>query len=395
MAAELIIKDWSAAAVVSLQNAESSICLWAKGALDIHVLQLLLNQLENGVKVELAIPAGRLEHLDITRQYWEHFKDQGGILHAYQGKSDRQFYVLIDDQHLLLEHKPNLRHRYIDLQESDQHLQKCRKHFLEIKNAAHFVSGKQQESVGHFDAPQIRFWLGKNYVEIDETFELHWEVLGAQEVEIDQGIGTVPSSGRKLLSARRDTTFHIKAANRWDVAEAMVEIQVNPAPKIKYHLCTFDHRTNEEIELRAIPDFPHRYAIVRGQMLRLYWEALNTHTCHIEGTPQKGLQGFVDLAPEQLSIFTIIAEGDYGTARQPIIMNVFSADGLAHLWETKPDETLLQTAVPEAEVLETKSPDWWEQKHVEAETQRPTTSQKEKRAWGSVTTFLKRYFTNG
>lgn len=393
------INNWSTAALLELSQAQESIWLWVNGGLHIQLFQQLLTKLRQGVAVELAIPKQQITRLDITTQYWQRFKAAGGVLHAYSERSDWQFYVIIDDQQLLLETGGNNQHGRVDTLEAPDTLRKCRKHFIQIKNAAHnFTDSFAPESSG-IDPPQVRLWLSTDFVEIDEVFELHWEIRGAQEQRINQGVGAVPRSGRKLLSARLDTSFTLTAINEWGTTEEVVQIQVNPKPKVRYRFCTFDHRTKDEITLSAIPDFPHRYAVVKGQLVRLYWEVLNADKCRIDETGHSALQGFVDLLPEKSSVYTITAEGKKGVVRQAIVLNVFSADGLEHLWMPQAEAPSLLQKGEKREALEENllppKPEWWPQETAAAEELAKTTNSVEQSAWNNITAFFKRYLTNG
>lgn len=60
-------------------------------------------------------------------------------------------------------------------------------------------------------APVIQAWLTPTGIKPRDTAELHWNVTGATSVIIDQGIGTVAPSGKRMVSPDVTTTYTITA----------------------------------------------------------------------------------------------------------------------------------------------------------------------------------------
>lgn len=91
-------------------------------------------------------------------------------------------------------------------------------------------NGQEESPSGvtkHVTSPVIvSFDVDSREITAVESAILKWEVTGAQNVAIDQGIGNVPLKGSKMLSPQKDTTYELTATNEVGTTSKTVSISV-------------------------------------------------------------------------------------------------------------------------------------------------------------------------
>ena len=79
------------------------------------------------------------------------------------------------------------------------------------------------------EAPVIQAWLNPTGISPKGTAELHWNVIGATSVSIDQGIGSVAPSGIRAVSPNVTTTYTVTAYYSGGTVTNSVTLAVSPA----------------------------------------------------------------------------------------------------------------------------------------------------------------------
>lgn len=86
--------------------------------------------------------------------------------------------------------------------------------------------------INDIDGPQglaiRRFALSPKQVSPGSASTLRWQVEGADQVQIDNGIGVVKAKGSLEVKADRTTTYNITARSAGSTATASVQLQVGP-----------------------------------------------------------------------------------------------------------------------------------------------------------------------
>jgi hypothetical protein len=119
-----------------------------------------------------------------------------------------------------------------------------------------------QVSITVKDKPQLScdlFTVSKSKVEKGENFTLRWETTGADDVEINQGIGDVADDGSKTTSVNRDTTFTLTASNDHDTVTCKVSVKIK------------DEDHDDDDKLRCELDISDD-EIKKGDSVKLSWE---------------------------------------------------------------------------------------------------------------------------
>lgn len=124
------------------------------------------------------------------------------------------------------------------------------------------------------DDVRIRFESTATEVGQGETVRLHWEVQNADFIELDPGVGAVEPLGNFSTPILEDTLFRIKASNKSGILMKSVLVRLRHEPTIRLTLSVMQPGTSLSIPLESA--FPHRhsYAVLRGDRLRLEWNAL-------------------------------------------------------------------------------------------------------------------------
>ncbi|WP_166404887.1 LamG-like jellyroll fold domain-containing protein [Desulfonema ishimotonii] len=170
-------------------------------------------------------------------------------------------------------------------------------------------------------APVISFTADPSEITAGASSALSWNVADADTVTIDNGIGTVNTTGTQAVSPAETTTYILTATGPGGTHTASATVTVNPpAPVIN----TF---TADPTEITA------------GAFSSLSWNVTNADTVTIDnGIGTVGESGSVSVSPDQTTTYTITvtdfsgnphtAEFTINVIQPPITVNITSpADG--------------------------------------------------------------------
>ena len=91
------------------------------------------------------------------------------------------------------------------------------------------------------DPPTINSFTADSYhITSGESVTLSWNVAGADSVTINQGIGTVASTGTKVVNPTATITYTLTATNTTDNVTSTVTINVGIIPEPDTYTVTFD-----------------------------------------------------------------------------------------------------------------------------------------------------------
>jgi hypothetical protein len=126
-----------------------------------------------------------------------------------------------------------------------------------------------------------------------DTSTLYWEVTGASQVSIDQGIGTVPPQGQQVISPEATTTYTLTASNEAGSEKASVTISVNVgSPKASF---------------TAEPS-----TIASGGTSTLKWDVKGATKVTIQGIGTVASSGTHDVSPTSTTTYTLTASNGAG-----------------------------------------------------------------------------------
>ena len=161
---------------------------------------------------------------------------------------------------------------------------------------------------GSFEAIQVQgsvedpppainsFTVNPGSIQSGQSATLSWNVINADSVSIDQGIGTVASSGSRVISPGQSTTYKLTATNDAGNATRSVTLSVNSAP--------------DEIQIQSFNASPA--SINSGQSSQLSWSVTNADNIRIQQgattvtTTALGT-GSTLVFPNQTTTYTLIA----------------------------------------------------------------------------------------
>lgn len=308
---------------------------------DIAFFQWLLSRARAGVQVEIIVSArDGIGGLELTPQYFQHLEQAGGRVFFLPEQHVLTPFILLDQIALLPETTGYPATRVFKPERQAEIVEKLRQRFRQWKENSRMTSvrptgGAILPSSGPLPAPlaaapdtapeklpEIRFYATPAAVEINERFELFWEVEGAGQVSILPLLGTVPDKGRKILSAEKTVEFCLTAVRGNRQESKLLTVTVNPDPKIEYLLTVPGRTEKEDVVLSAPPAHPHHYGVARGQVLRLFWHSYNAQACTFNGDPVPA-NGNILLTPAQLSAYTLTASGNGRTDQKTIVIDVF------------------------------------------------------------------------
>ena len=141
-----------------------------------------------------------------------------------------------------------------------------------------------------------------------QTATLQWNVTGATSVSIDQGIGTVSSSGTKVLSPTATTTYVLTATNKdgYMTASATVEVSTPNVPVI--------------VSFTANPS-----TISAGQPANLQWNISGATSVFVD--PDIGpvsASWMKDVLPTKTTTYTLTATNREGSVTSSVTVTVGS-----------------------------------------------------------------------
>jgi len=132
---------------------------------------------------------------------------------------------------------------------------------------------------------------------------LQWNVAGATDVSIDQGIGPIPSTGSKLVSPQNTTTYTLTAANAAGKTSRTLTVAVNPPI---------------QADLSVSPS-----SITYGQQAILTWNVTGADSVSIDqGIGQVPASGNKVVAPDSTTSYTLTASSSCCVVSKAAVVNV-------------------------------------------------------------------------
>jgi hypothetical protein len=307
------------------------------GLFDLSFYQWLLARVRKGVVVELVLThAAQPESTTLSPLYFKHFSLAGGRLYASPSTATTSF-LLTDDVLLLPETQGAGNAKAGFRQEENAGAVSRYKALFEHIKAGSSI--KSLGTAGAHEAPatepppkpiEIRFSASPSFVQVNQRFELSWDVRGAERVYIEPLLGEVPAKGQRALSAEQNTEFRLEAENHATRLTATATVTIDPRPKIEYVLSVPTGQGDEEIILSPIDGMPDHFGVVKGSPLRLYWRCYNAETCSLDEHPLP-LNGNMMLAPETLRLYRLRAAGPQGSTETTLVMEVLPRPEIVHL----------------------------------------------------------------
>ncbi len=151
----------------------------------------------------------------------------------------------------------------------------------------------------------IRF--GANPLEILEgnASSLFWQVERADEVTIDQGVGSVNNqAGNTNVTPNQTTTYTLTATNAYGTVQAEVTVNVFPAARI--------------LTFQATPDTVEK----AGDLFILSWGTENADEIVISELGKKEASGSIPLRAFATTTYTIIARNRFSEVQQTVTVTV-------------------------------------------------------------------------
>jgi len=144
-----------------------------------------------------------------------------------------------------------------------------------------------------------------------QSTTLTWNTTNATDCSIDQGIGTVATTGTTTVSPTKTTTYTITATGPSGTAAAAVTVTFIPQPTVT-------------ISVNPVTINP-------GQSSTLTWSATDAVSCSIDqGIGAVSLSGTQSVSPSKTTTYTITATGSGGTttAAATVTVNTASQIGI-------------------------------------------------------------------
>jgi YD repeat-containing protein len=157
-------------------------------------------------------------------------------------------------------------------------------------------------------APTVSLSADPASIQSGASATLTWSSTNATACTIDQGIGTVNTSGTATVSPTTTTTYTITATNPGGTASASVTITVAPAPL-------------PTVSISANPA-----SVQQGGSSTLSWSSTDATSCSIDqGIGTVAPNGSTPVSPAATTTYTITATGPGGTANATTTVTVLPA----------------------------------------------------------------------
>jgi hypothetical protein len=166
----------------------------------------------------------------------------------------------------------------------------------------------------------VSFEASPSSIETGQSATLIWNVTGATEIKIDQGIGTVDVAGTTPISPTTSTTYTITASNEDSWASQSFTVSVTQAseesgptpPQLPPLIALFDISPTTI----HIPPGPGPYKAI------MKWDVKNADTVLLDGNPV-GHSGTRELTPPVgTHTYVLKAVSSVGTDTQSRVLHV-------------------------------------------------------------------------
>jgi YVTN family beta-propeller protein len=151
----------------------------------------------------------------------------------------------------------------------------------------------------------VKIWSEPDSIASGKTALLLWSSIKASSITIDQGIGSVGTSGSYAISPNETTTYTITASGPGGIATASATVTVYEAP---------------QVTISANPQ-----TIYAGQSSLLTWSSSNADHVSIDnGIGNVEPSGSMTVNPAKTTTYTITASGPGGVAKASATLTVNS-----------------------------------------------------------------------
>ncbi|MFZ0448383.1 MAG: hypothetical protein WAL98_04010, partial [Desulfatiglandaceae bacterium] len=152
--------------------------------------------------------------------------------------------------------------------------------------------------------PEVTFSADPQTITLGESSTLTWNVIGADTINIDPGIGSVDPSGSYEVFPTETTTYTLTAVGPGGTTTENVTVSVNiPLPTVS---------------ISADPE-----AILLGDSSTLTWNSTHAGTCVIEpGIGSVDVNGSISVSPTETTMYTITVTGPGGTTSTEVTITV-------------------------------------------------------------------------
>jgi RHS repeat-associated protein len=152
--------------------------------------------------------------------------------------------------------------------------------------------------------PEITFSADPQTITLGESSTLAWDVIDADNISIDPGIGSVDPNGSYEVFPAETTTYTLTAVGAGGTTTENVTVSVNiPLPTVS---------------IGADPE-----AILLGESSTLTWSSTHAGTCIIEpGIGSVEVNASTSISPSETTTYTITATGPGGTAPADVTITV-------------------------------------------------------------------------
>jgi hypothetical protein len=151
--------------------------------------------------------------------------------------------------------------------------------------------------------PEVNFSVYPSAIRLNETCTLTWDVVNAESVEIEPGIGRMESSGSLTVSPSETTTYILEAEGKGGTATSGVTVTVYQLPTVTFG---------------ADPE-----TVIYGETTTLYWSTTNADNVVIDqDIGVVGNEGSLEVKPNRSTNYTITASGPGGSVQALAVVTV-------------------------------------------------------------------------
>jgi hypothetical protein len=368
--------------IEALAQADEQVEVFIPAYVNIRIFLSLLDLARDGKKVDLILPESLSTSLDIKPSYFEHFRSAGGRVLLLQPasrlpKASMQYFFALLDQRSVYFQSPYTSSQlefnadpksYLVFRKQYNLLQRhCRIPHSSVTDeqveqpepgpSSFTIPAVRSHQTPRTPSINIQLISDQEEVEPGKRFKVEWNVLGAEQVSFNNGIGSVSKKGIRIVSIQETTELILTAENAQERQSKAITIRVSEKPRIHYRLTTTDPTTQEEIPIYSREDLPDHYAIIQGQTVRIYWNTFNTLQLHMEAYGPVPLSGNRIIVPDKLTALTFIAKGEHETVDRTAIINVFPVPTISKLYQTETPHVEISTTV---NLVEPPMPKWVE-----------------------------------
>jgi len=166
------------------------------------------------------------------------------------------------------------------------------------------VNIEVEKAVGPIPPPEVSFSADPQTITLHESSTLSWNVIHADTITIEPGIGSVEPNGSIQVSPDQTTTYTLTAVGAGGTTTQSVTVSVNiPLPTVS---------------ISADPEI-----IISGQFSTLIWSSTHADICEIDqGVGSVTVNGSMSVSPTETTTYTITATSPGGTATADVTITV-------------------------------------------------------------------------